>query len=107
MTKLVGFAEKNETLILIEIVLCVPEYCKNARFPNNTFQFCVIARRAHFSARRGNLKVEGMGSRNEVYKHETRQGKKQKVLVPNVERIPFCSVFPCFVPGYRLSLIHI
>ena len=42
------------------------------RFPAKPTRF-VIARRAHFSARRGNLKVEGMGSRNEVCKHETRQ----------------------------------
>ena len=70
----------------------VPFFCK-------TYRFCHCEEGA--CARRGNLKVEGMGSRNEVCKHETSQGKKQKVLVPNVEHIPFCSVFPCFVPGCR------
>ena len=107
-TKSGRFYLENNCFLFYAVIFCTvaPHRFSNAsfrklfRFPAKPTRF-VIARRAHFSARRGNLKVEGMGSRNEVCKHETRQGKKQNVLVPNVEHIPFCSVFPCFVPGCR------
>ena len=105
-TKSGRFYLENKCFMRLFFCTVAPHRFSNASF-RKLFRFpakptrLVIARRAHFSARRGNLKVEGMGSRNEVCKHETRQGKKQNVLVPNVEHIPFCSVFPCFVPGCR------